>query len=149
MREPEGALCRINALKLRNLALAAVSEGGSVPKSLQKFLQELRSWKPPRHHQQKNNPMPSFQCWCRLLGSSGTSCTAAYIRHKPHCIHTIFLLTTQKLRSGVKQPLLVQKLNAKIMKDALEFTSDLLNFIIFYSLQHSITFKPNCSVIFS
>lgn len=60
MREPEGALCRINALKLRNLALAAVSEGGSVPKSLQKFLQELRSWKPPRHHQQKNNPMPSF-----------------------------------------------------------------------------------------
>lgn len=43
--DPEGVIIRNNARKLRDLALKAVEEGGSVQKNLEHFLQELRSWK--------------------------------------------------------------------------------------------------------
>ena len=45
MASPEGEFVRKNVLKQRDLALAAVEEGGSVQKNLENFLQELRSRK--------------------------------------------------------------------------------------------------------
>ncbi|KAG0626991.1 hypothetical protein M758_2G166300 [Ceratodon purpureus] len=45
LADPEGVIVKNNMQKLRDLALAAVGEGGSVQRNLENFLQELRSWK--------------------------------------------------------------------------------------------------------
>jgi hypothetical protein len=45
MTDPEGVIVKNNARRLRDLALAAVEEGGSVQRNLENFLRELRSWK--------------------------------------------------------------------------------------------------------
>lgn len=44
MTDPEGVIVKNNARRLRDLALAAVEEGGSVQRNLENFLRDLRSW---------------------------------------------------------------------------------------------------------